>query len=287
VVGAIVVAAAGGVDVLIAGSSTALFDVLPGELDAELAAAGLTATTYNAGITAGLPEITADWLERFALPRATPRVVVWLLNVGDLNDANQLPAAAAYRSSSAVREGFWADLDRWAGRHSELIRRRTVLRDPGAWLDALRGRPDAVERLVPHIGADGGPHTFLLPLNEAALRQAEDIVAELSFDGRNEGIVRDQIARMVAAGIQVVIAEAPMPDRTVALLPDPDADLAAGRALLEAIAADTGAGFVPLADDLRDDDLYQDYTHLAEAGAERFTRSIAPAVGAALEAGPG
>lgn len=275
---------AGGVDVLVAGSSTAMFDVDPNQLHDLLAAAGAPSSTYNAGVTAGLPGITADWLERFAVPLATPRVVVWVLSTGDLNDGVRIPAVAAYRSSIAVRTGFWAELTRKVEAHVAIVAYRSVLRDPDSWLDIAAGRPDELHRAAARLDERGGSTVFDLPLNDAARRQAADIVSDFRLDGGNEGLIRDEVQRLEDAGIQVVLAEAGVPERTVALHPDGFADVATGRDLLASIAAGTGADFVALPDALRDDALYQDFTHLNQDGARAFTANLAPAVAAAVSA---
>lgn len=265
----------GGADVVVTGPSSTLFGVDPDELGRSLRGTGSSLTVYNAGITAGVPPITVDWMERFVLPRARPTTVVWVLSTVDLNDGHRLDAVDTYFRSLAGRSDAWARLTRRASDVSALVRHRSQLRSPKAWADALRGRPGAVEgwnaRLTP-----GGLATFEeLPLNELARLQLLDQVQHFKVGGANTSLVRSEVRRMTARGIKVVLAEAPLPERAVVLHPGGDRAVQAVRRELRAIAGATGAKLLELPSDLRDNSLYQDYTHLTRAGAERYTDHLA------------
>ena len=137
-----------------------------------------------------------------------------------------------------------------------------------------------MERAAAIIDDDGAMTAYTLPLNAAAAAQLRDAMADYSMDGRIAGLVERAVAAWEEAGIHVVLAEGPLPERAVPFHPHGEDDLVAFEEELEAIAERTGATVVSLPDELRDDSLYQDYTHLNAEGAARYTAYLAGAMGA-------
>jgi hypothetical protein len=267
----------GGADVVVAGPSSALFGVDPTVLERRLGG-GSRVTVYNAGITAGVPAMTADWLERFVLNRVHPRTVVWVLSTVDLNDGVRLPAVDTYFTSLEGRNDVWARLDRAASRHSALFRYRRELRSPKILAEAATRAQGPVELWATRL-TSGGLATYEgEPLNEVARQQLLSEVANFHMGGADTDLVVREIERMNARGIHVVLAEAPVPERAVVLHPHGAADFTALTALLDRIAARTHSRVVPLPAELRADALYQDYTHLNHAGTARYSDFLANAL---------
>lgn len=267
-------AQAGGADIVIVGNSMALFAVAPNELEAQLGEAGSPATVYNAGLTAGVPAVAGDYLERFVIDRARPQVVVWLLSTADLNEGFPDQAFARYEESIVVREDVWAGLDRTGSDLSSLIRNRRLLRDPKTYLDWLRGRDGEVERTASVITDSGEMTLQNLPRNRAAQQQVRDALANFSLGGTTARLVTRTIEDLRERGITVVLAEGTVPNDTVRFHPNGARDLRAFQEELARIGSETGSPIVALPDDLRADRLYQDYSHMNTRGGRRYTAHL-------------
>src|SRR5206468_3694605 len=117
-----------------------------------------------------------------------------------------------------------------------------------------------------------------LPLNEVARQQLLANASGFRVGGASTKLVVDEVRRMQARGIRVVLAEAPLPERSIPLHPHGAGDVAAFQQELRKIATETGAEMLSLPQELRANELYQDYSHLNQEGAARYSSLLATAL---------
>ena len=263
----------GPTDVVFAGTSMAWQGLDPATF-MDIDRAGRSA--YNAGLAGGIPGVMEPWLVDEVAPRLEPELVIWGLSTLDLAPSYGEENIAAYRDSPAVAGGVMAELDRRAGSVSALVRRRAALRDPAAWWgeggdDPLFAAADSL------LGPLGERREFdVLPDRERA-QLAATRLQEWKPSLDDVATIRRTVRSLTDQGISVVLTPMPTPPRFVELHPNGAEDLATFEATLADLADDLEVPLIDVAVGYDDDD-FVDYTHLDEAGAQRFTRQLTAAL---------
>ena len=239
-------------------------------------------SAYNAGLAGGIPGVMEPWLVDEVAPRLEPELLVWGLSTLDLAPAYGEENVSAYQDAPAVASGAMAELDRRAGSVSALVRRRSALRDPAAWWGEGEDDPlfAAADSLLGPLGErrefDVLPDGERAQLAATRLREWEPSRADLAT-------IRRTVRELTDQGISVVLTPMPTPPRFVELHPDGAGDLEAFSEALAELAENLEVPMIDVAVGYDDED-FVDYTHLNQAGAERFTRQFTAALNRA-EAG--
>ena len=173
-------------------------------------------------------------------------------------------------------------LEHFVASRSDLFRYRSVLRDPVAVYDAVRGEtptlPDAEGRTIRPLGFQ----SFSVdrhfrdrdPTGTAILQNA---LKHFSVDAVDTTVFRRIIHTNRDAGRHVVLVSLPVSDELIGLLPHGEADFAQYRTALDALATSSGATLLDLTD-IRDVALFADDNHLNGAGTALATDRVALAL---------
>lgn len=291
------VAARGQTDVVVFGSSetagglipSVLVDALPDGTDA-----------YNAALAGARLDLTGEWADRIVLPGTSPRIVVIGMQptaIVDFDEADFDPAAdtaPAYRAAfEQIDPGGLGSLGYRLRQRSDLIRYRPYLRSPTLlWngiVNTVSGGPDEPAddgrmdwetetdpRKVRRLTGDDGE---VLEYRQPGTTDGDNQMAVVAFTAAGSLPVDlgplDAVVRTVRDhGAVPVIALAPV-DREVLLAQGADlTGLDATVGELEAWAAEQG---VPLHDAFSETwpaELFHDRQHVAEGGAERWSREL-------------
>lgn len=263
-------ARAGGVEVVVLGSSV---------VDVAIDPAALSMPAYNAGLIAASPVIVETWARELAVPLLEPEVAVVGISSRDLN-GNGAGMRARDEQFRASLGGAWllgrhsaADrVEWWLNEHSALVRNRQALRRP---LEALAGYdpPDRNRTQLTDLGLE-------TELRDHAFRASGDIVEFFrreplaGFDVTEDqlGAFRRLVAGLVADGLRVVVLDMPVTDDYVALHPDGAEDHRRYEEAVDEVVAATGAAL--LRPGVWPDELFADPLHLNAFGGERLTAEL-------------
>ena len=260
-------------DVVFAGTSMAWQGLDPATFMA-IDTAGRSA--YNAGLAGGIPGVMEPWLVDEVVPRLEPQMVIWGLSTLDLAPAYGDENIAAYRDAPAVADGLMAELDRRAGSVSALVRGRESLRNPEAWWgdgadDPLFAAADSL------LGPLGERREFDVVPDRQRAQLAATRLTDWQPSHDDLATIRRTVRELTDQGVAVILTPMPTPPRFVALHPEGDRDFVAFHDALQDLAADLEVPLLDVAVGYDDDD-FVDYTHLDEAGAQRFTRQLTAAL---------
>lgn len=275
------VGAAGGVDVVFAGTSQVMFSVEP----AALADAGVEWTSYNAAVPGASPAMNAHWILEEVVPRLRPSTVVYGIGPVDLHrTAATEMLEARYFGSRAVRPGLLADLERWAADGSALVRHRESLRQPDAVLSAVSDRargvetPSAVEAVAAFRGLDADGHasqfaSFSFTSERFPIKPAD--LADFEVDADVVAAVEQLVLDLRAIDVDVVLLAMPIANEMSEWLPDGESDVARAMAALRGVAARTNAPLLDLATGMTSRFWFADPMHVNDVGASVFNAALA------------
>lgn len=291
------IATRGTTDVVIFGSSETAGGLIPSIIDE--ATPGLDGA-YNAALAGARLDLTRDWADRIVLPGLGPKVVVIGMQptaVVDFDAADFDPAAdtaPAYRAAfDQIDPGGLGSLGYRLRQRSDLIRYRPYLRSPTALWSGVRatfagdepepaddGRMDwetetDPERVLRLTAADGEVLEYRQPgttdgSNEMAVA-AFTAAGSLPYDFEQLEAVLDVVR---SHGAVPVVALAPV-DREV--LDAAGADLRGLDVLVTELETWTSERDVPLLDRFSERwpaAWFHDRQHVAEPGAERWSRDV-------------
>ena len=274
-------AAAGGADVLVVGSSSVGSAIDPEQLTSQLDA---PRGGYNLWMSGPSMQSIELLTSRFALPALSPRVLVVGVTSRELNDVgtSQREHLGVLRGSAAGRvlltdESVLSDLERAVTDAFALVRTRQELRQPRRVVDALRGVEDADE-----IGPDGmDTGTLDRTLEIAPEHAAQEQAALRPFAVGGEEL--EALARLVRdarrQGIEVVLVDMPVvEDAYVPYHERGRADDERYQSVLASFARAQEVELVQARDLAWDDDLFADENHLNRAGARRLTGIVGEAL---------
>jgi hypothetical protein len=262
-------------------------------------------SVYNAALQGMTLGAIVPWTEAVVEPQLKPEAAVIGLSFGDLN-ANLPNREATERrfvnsvGMRAVRgdESMLERVERWAGRVSEFVRLRRVLREPvtslrrgrsngGKGLDAWRDpalRPDGMSLLFKD--ASYGTTFGGIPVSREALRTGIRRISLANFQVTHqiESKLRSLVRGLRGRNVRVVLVELPYPQETFDLLPHGKRDADTLTRVVRNTARDEGAagvafvrvGIWPLSH-------FADPLHVNGKGAKRLVREIAPVVSAELD----
>ncbi|CAN5273322.1 hypothetical protein BH23ACT9_BH23ACT9_09580 [soil metagenome] len=271
-----VMAKVGHADVVFVGSSMTWQGMVP-EVFTAADPAGRSA--FNAGLDGAVPVVAGPWLRDHVAPVLRPQTVVWGLSSLDLAPAYGHQQQAAYTASAEGRPGPLGAVERWAADASALIMRRSQLRRPGQPADPAEGSSVTAEEAAARTGADGARIGLTGSRTDegAAVQRAR--LAGFAPDDADIHAIAATVLALADRGIEVVLAELPVPPAFVALHPEGTADVALAQTAMATMAEVLGTRFLPVSPGWADAD-FLDWTHLTTAGAQRFTVELAGALGA-------
>ena len=259
-----------GTEVVIVGTSMAKQDLDPtviGEITGR--------STYNAALEGGVPTVMGPWLLGPVLDRVDPSTVVWGLSALDLSATYGAGVERAYREAPATRDGLLADVERSTARFSTLVAARPVLRDPS--LLAGEGREAARADLAAaaaRLAADGQRRDFGRAVGVDRQREVAGRITPFAVDRADLIAVITTVSELRDRGIDVVLVELPVPQRFVELYPEGPSQHRLVSDTIAALGAELGVPVVTpstAADQLG----FVDFTHLDDASATAFSRSVA------------
>lgn len=263
----------GHADLVVAGTSMAWQAFVPDELRAET---GLV--TYNAGLAGGTPEVMQRWLLEEVVPRLEPTTVVWGLSSFDVAPAWGEQQRAIYDDALATRAGWMGDLERWMAERSELVANRTVLRSiSDTFGQGADDRAAELDEAARFLGPGGERLDFRVDLGAERREIVEARLVGFAPSAADLATIEATVRALEAGGIEVVLAELPVPDRFVAAHPVGTAGFASVRIALADLAARVGVRFIAATDGFDDAD-FVDYTHLDQDAAAAFSRGFAAAL---------
>lgn len=263
------------VDVVIAGTSMAQQALVPEVIDAGVGGT----TTYNAALNGGVPTVMEPWLEDQVQPRIGGDTIVWALSSLDLSAAYGSAIEDAYATAKQTRSGTLAATDRWVSSWSDLVRGRTLMRDPSSLFgdEADETKLDAAEA-VAQVGPDGERRVFDVDLTEARRRETASRVTPFLVDREDLAAIARVALRARDGGQRLVLVELPLPDRFKALYPRGDAQHTVVAETLDALGAELDLPVFHPAGAYPDDD-FVDFTHLDAEAAGRFSAEVADWLG--------
>jgi len=261
-----------GVEVAVVGSSV---------VDVSIDPTRLPRPAYNASLGAGTIRMVRTFALDVAVPMLDPDVVVVGVSSRELNGnargqrelEDEFFRAPALRRRTGT-ESMADVVERVAGEVSYVVRYRSVLRDPGRWIDP---QPSWDERSTRHDG-------LYLGFLDAAYRATPEVLARTRGDalhrftvGRQElAAFRSLVQRLAADGRRVVVVVPPVSADYVRAYPRGAAD---HQRFLDAVAAVAGPAGAPLVvAGVWDDSLMADPLHTNREGTARFSDLVAPHV---------
>lgn len=286
----------GPVDTVIIGTSMAQQGLVP----SALAESEPDHRFYNAALNGGVPVVMESWLLDQIAPRTEPRRVIWGLSPIDLSSRYGDATEEAYRTAPATRSGALAALDRAVSRHSRFVSARARLRDPSAlWGSERTADAQQLAAAASELGADGERRNYTTDTSAERAAEINDRLEPFTLDPDDLAAIIRTVDNLQSHDIEIVLVELPVPPRLVALSPDGaqtterfsktlqeladelDIQLISPTSAATADAQATAAR--PAGIDFTDSD-FVDFTHLNEAGADRFTRQVAAALADRSEA---
>lgn len=276
---------AGGVDVVVIGTSMMLYGVDPVVLTRRT---GLR--VYNASIYRGVPTVSEAWLRDRVLPMLRPQVVVVGMSPVEVNDNSPLNTRLGeYRDAPVWRGGVLRSLHRQAALRSWLALYLPMARQPRRFLSVLlRGLRSPHRWTVPLevpgvLGREGQGEDFADRSFKVMPRMRELVMQQVGRDydngGEQESAYR-RIAELVQeSGARVVFAAMPLPaELHDEVFQGGRANWAAQYDRLAALADEVGAPLVDVAEGFEDSRYYGDLVHLNGEGRQVFSERLADAL---------
>ena len=267
-------AAAGGVDILVVGSSTVGSDVDARQLAAEV---DLPRGAYNLWMSGPSMQSIELLTSRWALPALSPSVLVIGVTSRELNDAgeSQREHVEVLRGSPAGRRLLAGDhplrrLEQAISDVSALVRTRQELRQPHRVLAALQGASDG--STIDSRGMDVGKLDRALEILPEHVEQEQAALRPFAVGGAELASLARLVSDARGRGIEVVLID--MPVLEAAYVPYHERGRADDERYQEVLASFARAQEVELvqARDLTwDEDLFADENHLNGDGARRLT----------------
>lgn len=268
----------GSVEVVIAGTSMAQQALVPSVLEPRSGR-----SVYNAALNGGVPTVMEPWLLEHVEPRVDGKqAIVWGLSALDLSASYGAAVEEAFASAKRTRSGTLASVDRWVSSWSELVRARTVLRDPSELFGdpAAEARASADEAEA-QVGPDGERLAFETDRSEARRREVAERLTPFLIDRDDLAAVARVAHHARQQGVPLVLVELPVPERFKALYPRGSEQHALVAETLDALGDELGvAVFHP--ETRFDEDDFVDFTHLDADAAERFSTEVAGWLGTEL-----
>lgn len=255
---------------VLAGTSQTNTDLLPEVFEDELASVDHAA---NVGLAAATTRVNQRWLLRQVQPRLQPSKVIWGVTSLDFNAHRKPDTFALYLSSRAARPGLAGSLDRKLSRASALVRHRSLLADPVAFVMEVR---------------DGVASPDTTPLNERAKHRAPDridkapsevrrlrttVLHDYAIGDAEVRAFRTTLERLQEDGVEVVVVLLPVPPQFIAAHPDGRADFDAYRTTARATARASGVAVIDRSEAF-EEPAFRDYTHLLLEPALQLSRDI-------------
>lgn len=275
-------AAAGGVDVLVVGSSSVGSGVDPEQLAAEVEAPRGAYSLWMNGPSVRSIELLTS---RFALPTLSPRVLVVGVSSRELNDEGetQRDHVEVLRTSSAGRtlltgDGPLAQLERAVTRASALVRTRQELRQPHRVLDAVRGVREPSE--IGRRGMDTDTVDARLEILPAHVEQEREALRPFAVGGTELEALAELVQGARARGVEVVLVDMPVLEEVY--VPYHQRGIDDDRRYRGVLASFAEAHDVELVQARQldwDEDLFADENHLNGKGARRLTSLVSEAIG--------
>jgi hypothetical protein len=265
----------GDADVVFAGTSMVWQGLVPGVFtgtDPE------RRTTYNAGLAGGVPVVMEPWLLEEVVPRLQPDLVVWGLSSMDFSTSYGHDNLDRYRDALDSRTGALATIEQTTARFSALVRYRTILRHPNALFGSERdGIEDDFVDAAAVLGNGGERLDFETATSPDRARQIQARLHNYRIDPIDIDALYRTVNALRHRGIEVVLAEMPIPNRYVFLHPEGAADTARAHETIVAISDVFGLPLIDLRYGFTDDD-FIDFTHLNQAAAGILTTQLTAAL---------
>ncbi|MBU1226837.1 MAG: hypothetical protein KJ698_06485 [Actinobacteria bacterium] len=276
-----------GYEVLFAGSSTVANAFDPSVFTRR---DGAHRTAYNAAIGGSGPEIQALWLLEQAVELAQPDLVIIGVEDRAFRPFDLIPGSClepfdSWGAARDLRAKAFAPITALASSDEGAL----FFGDPAA---SAPTRPSALhDYFVTNQGPLGNRINYPPDLTlEQKQKQVKGLLPwSVGYEPCDErvAIIGGLAADLVSLGIEVVLVAMPVSDiRASAFDPDGGGDVAAGRAVIDAlsarmavVAADAGAGFIDLSHHPAIlEDHFRDIGHLGASGATVFTRRLVGAL---------
>lgn len=268
----------GGANVLLLGSSMMTAAVDPAQLTELL---GDERPAFDGSLLGGTARLFDWWATKVAVERLRPHTVVIGVASRDLNDGSGSPAYDTITSSPAAKivngkDGFADRLEQRAADWSYLVRYRTQIRRPYAW---LKEEPSVVGERV-DVTPLGSISNWIIQdtyqVREAFRRQgAERAYRDYSIGGLELASLGHLVDNLTARGIEVVIVTMPVTEDAIALHPRGALDQARFVETLSTFVASRGVRYLDMDAAFPGTVGFADPHHLASSGRRRFTALLA------------
>ncbi len=264
---------------VVVGTSMAQQDLVPSVLSAELN----SLPVYNAGLNGGVPVVVEPWLLDQVIGRVNVSTVVWGLSALDISAVYGDATEAAYQSALSTKGGASAPVERVVASFSELVRNRTILREPSALAGVVANQrvADRTEARA-GMGADGERIDFRRVVEPSRQAEMRGRITPFVLDREDLAAVARTVGQLQSAGIAVVFVELPVPPRFTELYRSGPAEHELVHATLAALGAELDVPVLEVEGEFTNND-FVDFTHLGEEAAHRFSLQTASALETLLE----
>lgn len=235
-------------------------------------------SAYNAALPGAVPAVTERWLLEEVVPSLEPDRVVLGIQTIDFSSVLHEDNLERWEGARATRTGILGSLDRMGATVSGLVKHRQELRDPGAWLNKVRGTPGPVEDARGTLTDLGFRDVYTDDFTDAARDRTANELAVMDLDSATDAL-RRMAAALDALDIELVLVEMPVSQAYIDLHPEGQTSYDEVRAHYRAVADQLGAELIDLATGWDADERFTDYTHLDLEGAQRVARSLADQLG--------
>lgn len=264
---------------VVVGTSMAQQDLVPSVLSAELN----SQRVYNAGLNGGVPVVVEPWLLDQVIGRVNVTTVVWGLSALDISAVYGEATETAYQSALSTKGGGSASVERAVASFSELVRNRTILREPSA-LAGVVANQRVVDRSEARAttGAEGERIDFRRVVAPSRRAEMRGRITPFVLDREDLAAVARTVGQLRSAGIAVVFVELPVPPRFTELYRSGPAEHELVHATVSALGAELDVPVLPVEGEFTNND-FVDFTHLGQDAAQRFSLQTASALGILFE----